>query len=207
MAYPTQRPRTGVSSWRSTASLHAVLPVFALLALMWLVELVDVITPLNLDQFGIRPRTEDGLPGVLLAPLLHVGFAHLIANAGAFLVLGCAIAITTRMFWRVTLGVAVLGGLAVWLLAPGGTVVVGASGLVYGYATFLLAWGVFTARPVAIVVALVVAVVYGGLVYGVLPGQPGISWQGHLFGALAGVAVAWWLRTRGRRQRQVTSTY
>jgi membrane associated rhomboid family serine protease len=189
-----RRAGTTVASWGS-----ATIPVLALVAVMWVVEAADAVLPGSFDVWGIRPRSGDGLVGIVLAPILHVGFAHLIANTVAFLVLGCAIAITTHRFWRVTIGVALLSGLGVWLFAAPGTVTVGASGLVYGYATFLVAWGLFTARTGAIVVAVLVGLVYGGLVFGVLPGRPGISWQGHLFGAIAGVVMAWWLsRRRGR---------
>ena len=188
----SRRVGTTLSAWAAAA-----LPVFVLLGVMWLLEAADYVLPGSFDVWGIRPRSSEGLVGIPLAPVLHVGFAHLIANSLAFLVLGCAIAITTRRFWRVTIGVALLSGLGVWLFAAPGTVTVGASGLVYGYATFLVAWGVLTARAGAIVVAVLVAIIYGGLVFGVLPGQPGISWQGHLFGALAGIVMAWWL-ARGR---------
>lgn len=189
-----------VASWGS-----ATIPVLALVAVMWVVEAADAILPGSFDVWGIQPRTTEGLVGIALAPILHVGFAHLIANTVAFLVLGCVIAITTRRFWRVTIGVALLSGLGVWLFAAPGTVTVGASGLVYGYATFLVAWGIFTRRLGAIVIAVVVGLVYGSLVFGVLPGQPGISWQGHLFGGLAGVVMAWWLS--GRRPRRGINQY
>jgi len=186
-----RRAGTTVESWGA-----ATIPVLALVAVMWVVEAADAVLPGSFDVWGIQPRSEEGLLGIALAPILHVGFAHLIANTVAFLVLGCAIAITTRHFWRITIGVALLSGLGVWLFAAPGTVTVGASGLVYGYATFLVAWSIFTRRLGAIVIAVAVGLVYGSLVFGVLPGQPGISWQGHLFGAIAGVVVAWWLSRR-----------
>lgn len=184
----SRRAGSTVGSWGS-----ATVPVLALVAVMWVAEAADAILPGSFDVWGIQPRSADGLVGIALAPILHVGFAHLIANTVAFLVLGCAIAVTTRRFWRVTIGVALLSALSVWLFAAPGTVTVGASGLVYGYATFLVAWGIFTRRLGAIVAAVAVGVVYGSLVFGVLPGQPGISWLGHLSGAIAGIVMAWWL--------------
>jgi len=195
-----RRAGSTVASWGS-----ATIPVFALVAVMWVVEAADAVLPGSFDVWGIQPRSEEGLVGIVLAPILHVGFAHLIANTVAFLVLGCAIAITTRRFWRVTIGVALLSGLGVWMFAASGTVTVGASGLVYGYATFLVAWGIFTRRLAAIVIAVAVGLVYGSLVFGVLPGQPGISWQGHLFGSIAGIVMAWWLSRR--RPRRGISRY
>lgn len=186
---------------RSTASpLARVVPVVALVAVMWLVEIVDQLPGVDLDRYGIRPRTDDGLVGIVTAPVLHGGFDHLIANTGAFVVLGSLIALTTRRFWAVTIGVALLGGLATWLTAAPQTNHIGASGLVYGFAAFLVAWGIVSRRVVSLLVAVVVVVMYGGIVVGVLPGQPGISWQGHLFGAVAGVVMAFLLRGRDTRR-------
>jgi membrane associated rhomboid family serine protease len=185
---------------RGRSGLALGLPVIGLLALMWLSEFVDQATPLDLDYYGIRPRTLGGLLGIPLAPLLHGSFAHLVANAGAFLILGLTIAYTTRRFWTVTIAVTLLGGLGVWLLGDPGTVTIGASGVVYGYGAFLVAWGLFTRRLLAVVVAVAVVLVYGGLVWGVLPSNPMVSWQGHLFGAIAGVLTAWRLSRRPRRR-------
>lgn len=182
-------------------ALAATVPVFVLVLLMWAEEIVDSLPGVDLDQYGIRPHDPEGLVGIVTAPFLHGGFGHLIANTGAFLVLGCLIAMTTRRFWPVTIGVALVGGFATWLTASPNTVHIGASGLVYGYAAFLVAWGVFSRRAPAVVVAVIVVLMYGGIVIGVLPGQPGISWQGHLFGALAGVLMAWLLRGSGPRAR------
>ena len=168
--------------------------------LMWVQEIVDLLPGVDLDQYGIRPRTGEGLLGILAAPFLHGGFGHLVANTGAFLILGVLIAVTTRRFWWVSIGVAVLGGIATWLVAGSNTVHIGASGLVYGYAAFLVAWGVLARRVLSVLVAVVVVLMYGGIAVGVLPGQPGISWQGHLFGAVAGVVMAVVLRPAPTRR-------
>ncbi|OMH31611.1 rhomboid family intramembrane serine protease [Tersicoccus sp. Bi-70] len=180
---------------------RVVLPPMLLVALMWVVEIVDVILPLRLDAFGIRPRQLDGLWGVVTAPFLHVGFAHLIANSGAFLVLGVLVGLVSGRFWTVFAGVTVLGGLGTWLIGGSGSVHVGASGVVYGFAAFLLAYGLAARRLGPAVVALVVVLVYGGLAAGVLPLNPFVSWQGHLCGALAGAVVGLVL---GRRTRERT---
>lgn len=172
--------------------------------LMWAVMFVNAVTPdIQLARFGIRPRTEEGLVGIVAAPFLHANFAHLIANTGAFIVLGLLVAGVSRRFWPVTVGVALISGAAVWLIGAPNTVHVGASGLVYGYAAFLVAWGIVTRRASSILVAILVVLLYGGLVFGVLPTQEGVSWQGHLFGAIGGVVMAIVLSPRRQPTRRL----
>lgn len=190
-------PRTSASQARPSRVARAI-PVLVLVSLMWLSEIADAVLPLDLDYFGIRPRELEGLPGIVLSPFLHLDFEHLAANTSALLVLGALVAWTTRYLPVVTAGVIVLGGLGVWLLSPPYTLVIGASGLVYGYAGFLVAYGFVARRPGASLVGILVALAYGSLVWGLLPAQPGVSWLGHVSGAAAGVALAVWL---GRRDR------
>ncbi|HEX6232973.1 MAG TPA: rhomboid family intramembrane serine protease [Jiangellaceae bacterium] len=177
-------------------------PLLMVLA-MWVVAFVNAGTPTQLARFGIRPRTEEGLVGIVTAPFLHANFAHLIANTGAFIVLGLLVAAVSRRYWAVTAGVAVISGAAVWLVASPNTVHIGASGLVYGYAAFLIAWGLVTRRASSILVAVLVVLLYGGLVFGVLPTQEGISWQGHLFGAIGGIVMALVLSPRRQPARRL----
>jgi len=174
------------------------LPAVVLVVLMWVSEVVDIGLGGSLDQYGIRPRDPEGLLGILTAPFLHEGFPHLVANTATFLVLGLLVGWLTDHFWKVTAGVAVIGGLGVWLIGAPGTVHLGASGLLYGYAAFLVVYGIASRRLTAVIVAVVVFLVYASLVSGLLPGQAGISWEGHLFGALAGVVLGLLL---GRRDR------
>jgi membrane associated rhomboid family serine protease len=177
-------------------------PLLMVLA-MWIVAFVDAGASTQLVQYGIRPRSEDGLVGILAAPFLHANFAHLIANTGAFIVLGMLVAAVSRRYWPVTVGVALISGVAVWLVAAPNTIHIGASGLVYGYAAFLVAWGLVTRRASSILVAVLVVLLYGGLVFGVLPTQQGISWQGHLFGAIGGVVMALVLSPRRQPARRL----
>lgn len=192
----SQTRRTGTTAW-----WHRVVPVLVLVALMWLTEIVDLVVPLSFDQFGIRPRDTGHLAGIVFSPFLHLGFGHLVANTGLLLVLGGLLALTTRHLWLVTAGVVLLGGLAVWLLGGAGTVHIGASGVVYGYAAFLAAYGFVARRLGQALVGVLVIVLYGSLLWGVLPVRAGVSWEGHLFGALAGIALAVWLGRLDRPER------
>jgi membrane associated rhomboid family serine protease len=174
--------------------------LMACVALAWVMELGDALVPGRwLDSHGIVPRTMSGLWGILFAPLLHGGFAHLIANTVPFLTLGFLVMLRgLGTFIGVSLLVIILGGLGVWLFAPSNTIHIGASGLIFGYIGYLLARGYFERSFGSLAVAVVVALLYGGALWGVLPGQPGVSWQGHLFGFLAGMATAGMMRSRPR---------
>jgi membrane associated rhomboid family serine protease len=160
--------------------------------LLWLVELIDLVA-LNgaLDALGIRPRDTAWLWGIALAPLLHAGLPHLVANTAPLLALGWLVLLHGRRhFVLVTALVALLGGLGVWLLGRPNTVHIGASGVIFGYLGYLLLRGWFQRSLGAIAIAVVVVVLYGGALVGVLPGQRGVSWEGHLFGFAGGAGVA-----------------
>jgi membrane associated rhomboid family serine protease len=181
--------------WRQLALLALI--VLA----MWLLELVDaVLLRQRLNALGVRPRELAGLWGILFMPLLHGGIAHLAANTIPFLVLGWLVIMRrTGDFLIVTALVMLVSGGGVWLFGAAGTVSIGASGLVFGYFGFLVLRGYFERSLFAILVAVVVLIIYGGMFFGVLPQRAGVSWQAHLFGFLGGVLAAWAL-SRDREQ-------
>lgn len=175
-------------SLRQTFELQAGILV-GFVVVIWGLELVDrLVFGGSLDRFGIRPRTLDGLWGILWAPLLHGGWAHLAANSVPFVVLGWLVLLRgLSAFVLVSALVVVIGGLGVWLVGAPNTVHIGASGLIFGYIGYLLARGYFERSFSSVAISIGVAVVYGSVLFGLLPGQPGTSWEGHLFGFLGGV--------------------
>jgi len=177
--------------------------VVGMVALMWGVEVVDLVAG-DLDANGIAPRDVDGLDGILWSPFLHDGFLHLLGNTVPFLVLGAAIAWAgLKRIAAVAAIVALVGGLGTWLVAPADTIHIGASGLVFGFAAYLLARGLFSRRLAHLAVGVLVLAIYGTtLVFGVVP-TPGISWQGHVFGAVGGLVAAWALDARRERNLPV----
>lgn len=180
--------------------VNGALLVAGMAAVMWVVEVIDQILGGDLDQYGIEPHSADGLAGILFAPFLHAGFGHLIGNTIPFLVLGATIALSG--FARVALTTAIVvlvGRFGTWLVAPAGTDHIGASGVVFGYATYLIARGLFSRNLLHLAVGIVVIAVYGTtLLFGLVP-TDGISWQGHLFGGVGGVVAARALDRRGLR--------
>jgi membrane associated rhomboid family serine protease len=169
----------------------AVKILLALVAVMWAVEVVDVIADHQLDQYGVEAREPEGLDGIVTAPFLHVGFAHLLGNTIPFVILGFLIAVEgARRLLAVFAIVAVVSGLGTWLVAPEGSIHVGASGVVFGFATYLIARGWFNRRVGQIAIGVVIAVLWGGVLVAGLQPREGISWQGHLFGAIGGVVAA-----------------
>ncbi len=174
----------------------------AMVALMWGLEVIDAIAGGSLDQYGIEPREEDGLTGVVAAPFLHAGFGHLIANTVPFVAMGLVIAFKGAVrVLAVTAIVALVSGLGTWLVAPEFTLHIGASGVVFGYATYLISRGVFNRDALELGVGLIVVLVWGTALLGGLRPEDGISWQGHLFGAIGGVVAARVLQ-RARRPAQ-----
>lgn len=170
-------------------------------ALMWIGEVVDAVSGLRLDQYGIEPRDPDGLVGIAAAPFLHAGVGHVAANTLPFLVLGFLIALGGALrVVLVTVIVALVGGLGTWLLAPASSLHVGASGIVFGYAGYLLSRGFFNRRLRDLVLAAVIVLVWGGALLGGLVPAEGISWQGHLFGGIGGIVAGRALTGPARRR-------
>ena len=187
MSLLTEAPR---SATRRDERSRGLVLVVGMALLMWLVEVVDLVAG-DLDSAGIRPRDTDGLAGIVVSPFLHGGFAHLLGNTIPFLILGAAIALGGLVrVAAVTAIVALIGGVGTWLTAPEGTVHIGASGLVFGFATYLVARGAYSRRALHLLGGLLVLAIYGTtLLFGLVP-TPGVSWQGHLFGAIGGVVAA-----------------
>ncbi len=195
-SYPTPT-RHRAPDW-----VRAAVWVGAFVALLWVLEGLDaLVLDGALDAQGIRPRSEDGLLGILLAPLLHLGFGHLVANTLLTLLLGYLVLASglgrglaaTAVIWLAS-------GVGVWVFSPAGSVTIGASGLVFGWLVYLLVRGFFTRSAWEIILGLTLFFLYGGLLLGVLPGQPGVSWQGHLFGAVGGLLAAVLFSERGSQQ-------
>jgi len=159
------------------------------------IHMLDWGLDLELRRFGVRPRELAGLPGILLAPLLHGGFSHLVANSVPLLVLGTGMLYLYPNSAVTVLPAVYLGpGIAVWVFAKSGSVHVGASGLVYGLLGYIFAAGLIRRDRRAIAASLLVCFLYGALVWGVLPIEPGVSWETHLAAALIGLALAIALR-------------
>jgi membrane associated rhomboid family serine protease len=190
-----------VASQRTDSpAVDGFLFVAAMAAVMWVVEIADKIADGRLDANGIEPRDVDGLDGIVFAPFLHAGFDHLIGNTIPFLLLGFAIAIGGLVrVATVTAIVALVGGIGTWLIAPADTVHIGASGIVFGYAAYLVARGLYSRSLGQIALGVVVVAVWGTtLLQGLVP-EDGISWQGHLFGAVGGLLAARMLHRRAAR--------
>lgn len=168
--------------------------------LLYVVEVVDAVTPGRLDDNGVHPRSIGGLDGVLFSPLLHGGWAHLIGNTVPLLVLGFLLGLSGVRTWlQVTVVVWIVGGLGVWLFGGADTNHIGASGVVFGWLSYLIVRGIFNRSLPQIALGIVVFAVYGSVLWGVLPGRPGVSWEAHLFGALSGALAAWLLAQRDER--------
>src|SRR5215216_2731560 len=184
----------------------AALIMLLLLAGMWMLELLDQLSGNQLDQLGIHARDVDGMPEILTAPFLHAGWDHLISNSLPFVVLGFLVLLSGLARWLVaSLIIIVISGLTAWFLTPANTIILGASGLIFGWLTYLLARGLWSRRPAQVVVAVIVLLLYGGLIWGVLPGSAGVSWQAHLGGAIGGVVAAWLLHRRASGQLVTTA--
>jgi len=205
MSYDPYRtgPITGGRRSGGSAALRAGLVIGAFIVLLWVAEILDTLLGNRLDGHGISPRDPYELPDIVAAPLLHAGFDHLAANTMPLLVLGFLAALRgLSKFFVVSAVIVAVSGLGVWLTAPPDTITLGASGLVFGYFSYVVLRGFLDGKPLDIVVSIVVGLLYGSLIFGVLPLQAGVSWQGHLFGLIGGALAAWLLHGRRRRTPQ-----
>jgi membrane associated rhomboid family serine protease len=184
--------------------------ILTFVVLLYLVELIDQLSRHSLDAHGIRPLEADGLWGIVFAPVLHASWQHLMANTVPLLVLGFLMTLAglSRFVWATAI-VWILGGFGTWLIGDvgsscGPTDHIGASGLIFGWLAFLLVFGIFVRRVSNIIVGLLVMFAYGGILLGAMPVLGlcgGVSWQGHLCGAIAGVAAAYMLSAPERKAR------
>lgn len=169
-----------------------LITTLVIVAIVWLFYLITLIFP-SLTQHGIVPRSSGGLWGIALSPFLHGSFAHLLSNTIPLAVFTFVLLIFyERMAIWVIIGSVILGGLMVWIMARANTNHIGASGLIYALAAFLITSGLIRKKWLLMLVSIVLGVAYASLIWGVIPGiaGPNISWEGHLFGALAGVLLA-----------------
>ena len=187
--------------------------IVSFVALLYVIEAWDAVNHQELNADGIRLLESDGLWGIIWAPLLHANWEHLIANTGPALVLGFLVTLAgMSRFIYATAIVWILGGFGTWLIgnigAPPGveTNHIGASGLIFGWLTFLIVFGFFTRKAWQIIVGIVVLFIYGGVLLGALPGTFGVSWQGHLCGGIAGVFAAYVLSGPERKAREKRRT-
>ncbi|MGK0338716.1 MAG: membrane associated rhomboid family serine protease [Candidatus Azotimanducaceae bacterium] len=173
---------------RSTFS--AIKAVLLLVGVIWTVEFLNGLIGHRLNVFGIFPRRLESLPGILFWPLLHGGYGHLIVNTTPLLVMGFFVALRgVRTFVFSSLLILILAGLGVWLFGRP-AFHIGASGLVFGYFGFLVALAWFERSLFTFSIACLVLFYYGGIIFGILPRDEFVSWEGHLFGLLAGIVAA-----------------
>jgi membrane associated rhomboid family serine protease len=183
--------------------------ILSFVALLYVVEAFDLLDGHRLEEYGIRPLETDGLWGILFAPLLHANWAHLAANTGPALVLGFLVTLAglSRFLWATAI-IWIVGGFGTWLIGDipcPHTDHIGASGLIFGWLTFLLVFGFFVRSGWQILIGLVVLVIYGSVLWGAVPELNvcgGVSWQGHLCGGLAGVLAAYLLSRPEREARE-----
>jgi membrane associated rhomboid family serine protease len=197
------RPRNSVKRILPERPIRAAIVIAAFTAVLYLVEFVDLVALHgSLNNDGIRPRTLSGLGGVIWSPFLHENWGHLAANTIPILVFGFLVmAGGLAQFVSVTVLVWLVSGLGVWATAGSNTVTIGASGIAFGWLAFLLVRGLFNRSFGQIAVALVLLFYWGSVLWGLIPGQPDISWQGHVFGAIGGVLAAF-LATRATSRRR-----
>jgi membrane associated rhomboid family serine protease len=172
-------------------------------AVLWIVQILNAIDDYRLDRFGLKPREFDGLWGVVTMPFLHSSYGHLLSNTIPVILIGWVVLLAGLSTWATVTGLVVVGGgVLTWLVGPGDSVIVGASGLVFGWLGYLLARAYFSRRLKWIVVAVLVLVFFGTLLFGLFPSiNSDVSWQAHVCGFVAGIGTGALLHPRGQETR------
>jgi len=176
---------------------YSLLIPFAIVAIFWVVKLVENLYDLDLSSFGILPLTIEGLPGIITSPFIHGSYDHLLSNSFPFLILTFALLyFYRRLAYRIFFLIYFLSGICVWL---GGRESwhIGASGIVYGLASFLFFSGVFRKDANLLTIGIIVVFLYGSMFWGIFPIKPEISWESHLWGSASGLMLAYYYRQQG----------
>lgn len=170
--------------------------VLGLAGLLIVLQIINVLTGYSLAIFGLTPREIYGLAGIWTSPFIHGSFSHLWSNLFGFVMLSSLIIWQgIGNYFKITLFLIASSGALVWGFGPEHTVIVGASGIIFGYLGYLLSRGIIERDTKNILIALAVFFFYGGALFGIFPGAPGVSWQSHLAGLVCGIIAAWiWRR-------------
>ena len=173
---------------------HSLVLPAAFVAVLWIVEIVEQVGGYNFVQLGVYPLHLKGLPGIVFAPFIHSGFKHLISNSVPFFILAAMLVyFYRRISYRIFIQLYLLAGICVWL-AGREAWHIGASGVVYALAAFHFVSGIIRNDVRLLTISVVVVFLYGGLIWGMMPIKPEISWEGHLWGAISGVILAFYYR-------------
>jgi membrane associated rhomboid family serine protease len=164
---------------------------------LWIVQFVNASDNYGLDRFGLRPRRVDGLWGIVTEPFLHASYDHLLSNTLPLVLIGWVLMVSGLRTWLLVTAF-VVGGVLTWLIGPSNTVIVGASGMIFGWLGYLLARAVFSRKLKWIITAVLVLSIFGTLLVGLFPTlHSNVSWQAHLCGFVAGIGAGALLHPRG----------
>ncbi|MBN1251449.1 MAG: rhomboid family intramembrane serine protease [Bacteroidales bacterium] len=170
---------------------NSLTTALSIVALLWMILILNSLIPIDFNQFGILPRNINGIKGILFSPFLHMNMAHLISNTiPLFVLLTGLFFFYRKVAVRVLVLSVIIGGSLVWIF--GRTAFhIGASGVIFSLIGFLIASGIFRKNIKALLLAIIIFFMYGGVIWGILPTQPYISWEGHLFGFITGILLAY----------------
>lgn len=177
----------------------------AFVILLWFIRVADALWDLGMNEYGLYPLQVKGLLGIITSPLLHAGFSHLFANTIPLLVLGSLLFYFYRpLAWKIFLLTWLMTGIWVWFFARGNAAHIGASGIIYGLASFLFLSGIIRREPTLMIITLLVTFLYGSLLWGLFPQffpKEHISWESHLMGLLSGILLAIYYRRSGPQKK------
>ncbi len=181
--------------------MHSISYGLIVVSILWLVKLIEVIFNINLTYLGVYPQSVSGLPGIIFSPFIHGDFSHLISNSLPIFIL------TSMLFYfyknlglRIFILTWLIGNAWLWIVGRE-SYHIGASGVIYGLAAFLFVSGIIRRHPRLMSISLLVAFLYGSMVWGIFPIKQGVSWEGHLMGMLAGILLAFFFRKEGPQRK------
>ena len=182
--------------------LSALFIPFLFLLIMWIVKIIEYNFGISFAHFGVFPQSLSGLKGILLSPFIHKDFTHLINNSYPILILGGILfSIYRKIALQLFVWLFFIAGFWLWIIGRP-SFHIGASGIIYALASFLLVSGIVQKNPRLSAISMLIIFLYGSMIWGLLPTKEPISWEGHLAGFLAGVLVAVFYRNEGPKRKK-----